>query len=115
VDGAKQATAAYTICIPPQNRQPSICIAQAAVEEGFINALKKGNKLALVMVNPQGKSIPIEMSLSGFSKTFDGPGVDHAAAQAQREQLSQALQKSAEEARKKLIEQQQKEMGTTPN
>jgi invasion protein IalB len=114
VDGAKQATAQYTICIPPNNRQPAICIAQAAVEEAFISALKKGNKLALVVVNPQNKAIPIEMSLSGFSKTFDGPGVDRAAAEAQREQLSQALQKSAEEARKKLIEQQQKDMGTTP-
>jgi invasion protein IalB len=114
VDGAKQATAQYTICIPQNNRSPAICIAQAAVEESFIASLKKGNKLSLVVVNPQNKAIPIDMSLSGFSKTFDGPGVDRAAAEAQREQLSQALQKSAEEARKKLIEQQQKEMGTTP-
>ena len=115
VDGAKKATAQYTICIPPNNQQPAICIAQASVADDFIAALKKGNKLALVLVNPQNKPIPIEMSLSGFSKTFDGPGVDRAAAEAQREQLSQALQKSAEEARKKLIEQQQKEIGGTPN
>ncbi len=114
VDGAKTATAQYTICIPPSNQQPAICIAQAAVADEFIAALKKGNKLALVVVNPQNKAIPIEMSLSGFSKTFDGPGVDRAAAEAQREQLSQALQKSAEEARKKLIEQQEKEIGGTP-
>jgi invasion protein IalB len=115
VDGAKKAQAQYTICIPPSAQQPSICIAQAVVADDFIGALKKGNKLALVVVNPQNKPIPIEMSLSGFSKTFDGPGVDRAAAEAQRQQLSQALQKSAEEARKKLIEQQQKEIGATPN
>ena len=70
--------------------------------------------MALVVVNPQGKKIPIEMTLAGFSKTFDGPGVDRVAAQTQREQLSEALQRSAEEARKKLIEQQQKEIGNTP-
>lgn len=115
VDGAKVATAQYTICIPPANNQASVCLAQAGVNEDFVTALKRGNKLSLVMVNPQNKQIPIEMSLAGFSKTFDGPGIDRAAADAQRKQLSDALQKSAEEARKKLIEQQQKELGKTPN
>jgi hypothetical protein len=80
-----------------------------------VKALKKGNQLALVVVNPQNRPIPIELSLAGFSKTFDGPGIDRAAAEAQRRQLSEALQKSAEEARKKLIEQQQKELGNTGN
>jgi invasion protein IalB len=115
VDGAKQGTAQYTICIPPANNQPSVCLAQAPVNEDFISALKRGNKLQLVLVNPQNRTIPIELSLAGFSKTFDGPGIDRAAAEAQRRQLSEALQKSAEEARKKLIEQQQKELGRTPN
>jgi len=69
----------------------------------------------LTMVNPQNRQIPIELSLAGFTKTFDGPGIDRAAAEAQRKQLSDALQKSAEEARKKLIEQQQKELGNTGN
>jgi invasion protein IalB len=113
VDGTKQGTAQYTICIPPTNNQPSVCLAQTAVNDDFIGALKKGAKLALVVVNPQNRAIPIELSLAGFSKTFDGPGIDRAAAEAQRKQLSEALQKSAEEARKKLIEQQQKELGKT--
>jgi invasion protein IalB len=115
VDGAKQGTAQYTICIPPSNNQPSVCLAQAPVDENFVSALKKGDKLQLVVVNPQNRQIPIELSLAGFSKTFDGPGIDRAAAEAQRKQLSEALQKSAEEARKKLIEQQQKELGKTGN
>jgi len=115
VDGAKQGAAQYTICIPPTNNQPPVCLAQAPVDENFVTALKKGNKLQLVVVTPQNKQIPIELSLAGFSKTFDGPGIDRAAAEAQRRQLSDALQKSAEEARKKLIEQQQKELGKTGN
>jgi invasion protein IalB len=115
VDGAKQGTAHYTICIPPANNQPSVCLAQAPVDENFVAALKKGNKLQLVVVTPQNKQIPIELSLAGFSKSFDGPGIDRAAAEAQRKQLSDALQKSAEEARKKLIEQQQKELGKAAN
>lgn len=115
VDGAKQGAAQYTICLPPANNQPPVCLAQAPVDENFVTALKKGNKLQLVVVTPQNKQIPIELSLAGFSKTFDGPGIDRAAAEAQRKQLSEALQKSAEEARKKLIEQQQKELGKTGN
>lgn len=114
VDGQKKGTAQFVICLPSSNRQPSVCLAQGEFGEDFITALKKGNKLALVVVTPQNKQIPIEMSLAGFSKTFDGPGIDRAAAEAQRQQLSDALQKSAEEARKKLIEQQQKEMQTGP-
>jgi invasion protein IalB len=109
VDGTKFGAAQYTICIPASNNQPSVCLAQAPVNEDFIAALKKGSKLQLVVLNPQNRQIPIELSLAGFSKTFDGPGIDRAAAEAQRKQLSEALQKSAEEARKKLIEQQQKE------
>jgi invasion protein IalB len=114
VDGNKVGTAQYTICIPPTANQAPVCLAQAPVDDTFISALKKGNKLELVVVNPQNKQIPIGMTLAGFSKSFDGPGVDRVAAEAQRKQLSEALQKSAEEARKKLIEQQQKELGKTP-
>lgn len=114
VDGEKKATAQYVMCIPQSQQQPSACLAQAELAEDFIASLRKGNELAVVVVNPQNKPIGIKLSLAGFSKTFDGPGVDRAAAEAQREQLSEALQKSAEEARKKLIEQQQKEIGGTP-
>jgi invasion protein IalB len=113
VDGNEVGKAGYTICIPPANNQPSVCLAQAPVNEDFVTALKRGNKLDLVVVNPQQRQIPISLSLAGFSKAYDGPGVDRAAAEAQRRQLSDALQKSAEEARKKLIEQQQKELGKT--
>jgi invasion protein IalB len=114
VDGEKKATAQYVMCIPQSQQQPSACVAQAELTEDFISALRKGNELALVVINPQSKPIGIRLSLVGFSKTFDGPGVDRAAAEAQREQLSEALQKSAEEARKKLIEQQQKEIEGAP-
>lgn len=115
VDGNKLGTAQYTICIPPTNNQASVCLAQAPVGEDFVNALKGGAELSLVVVNPQNRQIPIELSLAGFTKAFEGEGIDRAAAEAQRQQLSDALQKSAEEARKKLIEQQQKELGNTQN
>lgn len=114
VDGAKLTTAPYVICLPPGNQQPPHCLAQTVVSEDFIASLKKGNKLGLVAVNAQNKQMALEMTLIGFSKAFDGPGVDPASAAAAREQLSEAVQKKAEEARQKLIEQQQKEIGNAP-
>jgi invasion protein IalB len=116
VDGEKKATAAYSICLPPSQRQVAGCLARTEVTEDFIAALKKGNELALVVMNAAlQKPVPIKISLSGFSKAFDGPGIDPAAAEERNKQLSEALQKSAEEARQKLIEQQQKELQQAPN
>jgi invasion protein IalB len=111
VDGEKKATAPYMICLPQSQRQTAGCIARTEVKEDFITAMKKGNELALVVMNAAlNKPVPIKISLAGFSKVFDGPGLDPAAAEARSQQLSEALQKSAEEARQKLIEQQQKEL-----
>jgi len=111
VDGEKKATAPYMICLPQSQRQTAGCIARTEVTEDFVASLKKGNELALVVVNAAlNKPVPIKISLAGFSKVFDGPGLDPAAAEARSQQLSEALQKSAEEARQKLIEQQQKEL-----
>jgi len=115
IDGQKAGQAQFAICVPQSQQQPSACVARALVDDKFIAALKKGNKLSLVLTSPQNKPIPIELTLAGFSKAFDGPGLDRAAAEAQRQQLSEALQKSAQEARQKLIEQQQKEIGNAPN
>ena len=114
VDGQQLAAAQYQVCIQPGNNQAPVCLAQTSIDDEFISALKKGNNLQLVLAHRNGQQIPIELTLAGFSKTFDGPGVDRAAAHSRREQLSEALQKSAEEARRKLIEQQQKEIGNTP-
>jgi hypothetical protein len=50
-------------------------------------------------------------SLAGFTKVIDGEGLDRAAGQARRNALQDQLQKNAEENRKKLIEQQNKERG----
>ena len=45
---------------------------------------------------------------------MEGKGLDAAAAKARQDDLNKALQARAEEARKKLIEQQQKETGGAP-
>ena len=110
VDGEKKATAAYVICIPGQQKQPSACIAQVAVSDEFIAALRKGKQLDLMITTTQGKTVPVAVTLAGFAKTYDGPGLDRAAAEGVRQELAKGLQERADEARKKLIEQQQKEL-----
>jgi invasion protein IalB len=116
VDGEKKAAAAYAICLPPSPRQAGGCLARAEVNAEFIAALRKGNELALVVMNAAlNKPVPIKMSLSGFSKTFDGPALDPAAAEVRDQQLSEALQKKAKEQYQKLIDQQQKELERAPN
>jgi invasion protein IalB len=115
VDGDKKATAPFVICIPGGQKQPPACVAQAVVADDLVSALRKGTKMSLVVTSAQGKTIPIDVSLSGFAKSFDGPGVDKAAAENVREQLAKGLQERAQEARQKLIDQQQKELNTPAN
>ncbi|WEK52739.1 MAG: invasion associated locus B family protein [Candidatus Kaistia colombiensis] len=93
--------------------EPSVCYAQAEIDAGFISAMKKGSKLVAISLNPQGKPIVFPFSLAGFTKVVDGEGLDRAAGKARRDALQDQLQKNAEENRKKLIAQQNKERGST--
>jgi invasion protein IalB len=102
VDGAALATAQFTICLP----QPPICVGSVGAQGDFIDAFKKGGKLTMTAQNSQGKDVNLDVSLVGFSKVFDGEGIDPQQAEARQKELNDALQKRAEEARQKLIEQQ---------
>jgi invasion protein IalB len=102
VDGAALATAQFTICLP----QPPICVGSVAAQAEFIDAFRKGGKVTMTAQNSQGKDVKLDVSLIGFSKVFDGEGIDPQQAEARQKELNDALQKRAEEARQKLIEQQ---------
>jgi invasion protein IalB len=102
VDAAPLATAQFTICLP----QPPICVGSVAAQGEFIDALRKGGKLTITAQNSQGKDVNLDVSLIGFSKVFDGEGIDPQVAEARQKELNEALQKRAEEARQKLIDQQ---------
>jgi invasion protein IalB len=117
VDGAQKGVAQFTICVPPsQDGGPAGCAARAEVGEDFIAALKKGNKLGIVLANVSGQQIPIEMSLSGFAKTYDGEGLDPVAARALQAEQSKELQDAARAAFQRMIQKQQAESGAaSPN
>ncbi len=102
VDGAAKGKAAFTICLP----NPPVCVSSAPATQDIVDALRKGSKLTMTAQNAQGKEVNIDVSLAGFAKVFDGAGIDPQQAEAQQKELNDALQKRAEEARQKLIDQQ---------
>ncbi len=103
IDGGKQFSVTYSICYP------DVCYADTTVDDAFITSLKAGSQLTLITLTQQGqeaKPLGIPLSLVGFTKAYDGQGIDPNAAQAQRDDLAKSLKAHAEEVRQQLIDQQ---------
>lgn len=107
VDTGKQEQARYSICFP------NACYAEMVVTDAIIAQFKKGNQLVLTTLNQQAKPVNFPISLGGFTKVYDGAPIDAAALQARQQRLESELQKRAEEARGKLIEEQRKATQST--
>jgi invasion protein IalB len=105
IDDQPQVEVKYGICFP------NACYGELEVDDAFVTKLKAGGKLTLTTLNQQAKPVNFPMTLAGFTKAFDGKGMDQAAQQARESELADALAHRAENARQKLIEQQQKESG----
>ena len=105
VDAGKQTEAKYGICFP------NACYSELVIDEAFIAQMKKGTKLVLTTLNQQAKPVPLELTLSGFTKVYDGAPMDVAEIQKKQEQLQSELQRRADEARQKLIDKQQTTTG----
>lgn len=108
VDQNKAIPLKYVIC------DPSVCYAQGEIDDAFIASLKKGKRIAAITMNPQGKPMVFPFPLTGFTKTFEGEGLDRAAGAAKRNELQEAVQKRAAERNKALIDQQNKEREANP-
>jgi len=106
IDTGKQSQIKYGICYA------NACYGELDIDDDFITSMKGGKQLIITALNQQAKGVSFPMTLAGFTKAFDGKGLDPSEAQARQDSLNKALQARAEEARKKLIEQQQKESGT---
>jgi len=105
IDDGEQQEVKYGICFP------NACYGELEINDEFIGKLKAGGKLTLTTLNQQAKPVNFPMTLAGFTKAYDGQGLDQAAQQARQSDLQDALARRAENARQKLIEQQQKESG----
>ncbi|MEP0520659.1 MAG: invasion associated locus B family protein [Hyphomicrobiales bacterium] len=105
VDKNKQREIKYGICFP------NACYAELNIDDAVVAEMKRGNELVLTTLNQQAKAINFQLTLSGFTKSYDGDPIDPAELQAQQQKLRDELQQKAEAARQRLIEQQQKATG----
>lgn len=101
VDGGKQTEIGFSICYP------NACVGETKVNEAFVSSLKAGGELRVSMINPGEKIVFFNFSLIGFTKAFDGDGLDVAAADERQNELLAALRAKADEKQKRLIEAQQ--------
>lgn len=101
IDEGEQIAGKYVICLP------NACYAEMEIGDAFVNSLKAGNNLVVLVINNQGKAVGIGLTLIGFTKTWDGAPVPMEELAQQRQKLQDELQKRAEEARQKLLDGQE--------
>jgi invasion protein IalB len=103
VDDGKQSELKYSICFP------NTCFADMDINADFVKTVKPGKQLIIVAMNQNGQAVSFPISLAGFTKSYDGAGVDPntPTGQAALDALSASLKAHADQARQRLIAQQQ--------
>jgi len=103
IDNKEPIEGKYDMCF--QNA----CSAEVEIGGSTLNALKKGQNMAVVMrvpgPDPAGRELTFNIPLKDFGVAYDGKPTDPKVLEAQRQQLQQQLQKKAEEQRKALEQQ----------
>lgn len=100
IDSGKQTEAKFGICFP------NACYSELVIDESFVTSMKQGGKMVITALNQQAKAVPLELTLIGFTKVYDGAPMDVAELEKRQEQLQSELQRRADEARQKLIDAQ---------
>jgi invasion protein IalB len=100
IDQGQPVNEPYKICFPVG------CMSDYPVTDDMIKKMKHGKQLTVQAINMQGQPISLPLPLTDFAKAYDGPATDPKVFEAQQRKLQSELQKKAEEARKKLEEQQ---------
>jgi invasion protein IalB len=86
------------------------CMADYEGTPDVIAKIKKGQMLTIQAINLAGNAISFPLPLTDFAKANEGPPTDPKVFEEQQKKLQDELQKRAEDARKKLEQQQ----GTPP-
>jgi invasion protein IalB len=100
VDQNQPLTAPYVICFT------NGCMADYEATPDMVGKMKKGQALAVQAINSTGQPISLVLPLSDFAKAYDGPPTDPKIFEEQQKKLQDELQRRADEARKKLEQQQ---------
>lgn len=105
VDKGSPENGSFEVCYP------NGCLADAKLKPAFIESMKKGEKLLIIVKQPTGAETTLTLALAGFGKSFDGPPIDPKVLEEQQKRLQEELQKKAEEQRKA---QEAQKSGATP-
>ena len=109
IDQNQPMTAPYVICFT------NGCMADYEANADMIAKMKKGQGLVVQAINSTGQPISLVLPLGDFGKAYDGPPTDPKVFEAQQQKLQEELQRRADEARKKLEQQQgQPQSSNTP-
>jgi invasion protein IalB len=100
VDTQQPMTGVFNFCLP------NGCWADFEVNPDFIGKVKKGQTLVLQAFNLNGQVASFAFPLVDFAKSNEGPPTDPKVLEEQQKKLQDELQRRAEEARKKLEQQQ---------
>jgi invasion protein IalB len=108
IDSNQPQQAPYVICF--QNG----CMSDYEATPEVIANLKKGQNLVVQAINSNGAALTLPLPLvNEFAKAYDGPPTDPKVFEENQKKLQDELQKRAEEARKKL--EQNQPAGGQPN
>ncbi len=100
IDQSQPMTAPYVICFT------NGCMADYEATPEMIAKMKKGQGLVVQAINSTGQPISLVLPLADFAKAYDGPPTDPKVFEEQQKKLQDELQRRADEARRKLEEQQ---------
>jgi invasion protein IalB len=100
IDQNQPMTAPYVICFT------NGCMADYEASADMITKMKGGQGMVVQAINSTGQPISLVLPLSDFAKAYDGPPTDPKVFEEQQKKLQDELQRRADEARKKLEQQQ---------
>jgi invasion protein IalB len=108
IDQNQPMTAPYVICFT------NGCMADYETNPEMIAKMKSGQGLVVQAINSTGQPISLVLPLTDFAKAYDGPPTDPKVFEEQQKKLQEELQRRADEARKKLEQQQSQPQAQAP-
>jgi invasion protein IalB len=108
IDQNQPMTAPYVICFT------NGCMADYETSPDMITKMKSGQGLVVQAINSTGQPISLVLPLTDFAKAYDGPPTDPKVFEEQQKKLQEELQRRADEARKKLEQQQSQPQAQAP-
>jgi invasion protein IalB len=108
IDQNQPLTAPYVICFT------NGCMADYETTPDMITKMKSGQGLVVQAINSTGQPISLVLPLTDFAKAYDGPPTDPKVFEEQQKKLQEELQRRADEARKKLEQQQGQPQAQAP-